>query len=40
MLIEDIIRLQEAEGKNTHMEHVEEEALNRGKEGAEYASTK
>jgi hypothetical protein len=37
MLIEDIIRLQEAEGKNTHMEHVEEEALNRGKEGAEYA---
>jgi len=37
MLIEEIVRLQEAEGKNTHMEHVEEEALNRGKEGAEYA---
>src|SRR6056300_584130 len=37
MLIEEVIRLQEAEGKNTHMEHVEEEALNRGKEGAEYA---
>jgi len=37
MLIEEIIRLEEAEGKNTHMEHVEEEVLNRGKEGAEYA---
>jgi hypothetical protein len=37
MLIEELVRIQEAEGKNTHMEHVEEEALNRGKEGAEYA---
>jgi len=37
MLIEEILRLNEAEGKNTHMEHVEEEILNRGKEGAEYA---
>ena len=37
MLIEEVIKIQEAEGKNTHMEHVEEEALNRGKEGAEYA---
>ena len=37
MLIEEILRLDEAGGKNTHMEHVEEEVLNRGKEGAEYA---
>ena len=37
MLIEDLTKLQESPGKNTHMEHVEEEALNRGKEGAEYA---
>jgi len=37
MLIEEILRLEEAEGKNTHMEHVEEEILNRGREGAEYA---
>ena len=38
MLIEEILRIEEAaEGKNTHMEHVEEEILNRGKEGAEYA---
>jgi len=37
MLIEEVIKLQESAGKNTHMEHVEEEALNRGKEGAEYA---
>ena len=37
MLIEELTKLQESPGKNTHMEHVEEEALNRGKEGAEYA---
>ena len=38
MLIEEFNKIQEsAEGKNTHMEHVEEEILNRGKEGAEYA---
>jgi len=35
MLIEEVVKIQEAEGKNTHMEHVEEEALNRGKECAE-----
>jgi hypothetical protein len=37
MLIEEVLKLNEAAGKNTHMEHVEEEILNRGKEGAEYA---
>ena len=37
MLIEEVLKLNESAGKNTHMEHVEEEILNRGKEGAEYA---
>jgi len=37
-LLENDLTIQEAAtGKNTHMEHVEEEALNKGKEGAEYA---
>ena len=36
MLIEEITQTL-SEQKNTHMEHVEEEILNRGREGGEYA---